>query len=174
MDETTDIEGRYIVSTIIGTLLHDSPGEIFLLNIEELEKANHSTICKAFDKSLFLLWPNGIQYDDVLLFVTDAAPYMSKAARSLQSFYTKMIHLTCLAHGLHRVAEEIRSQFGNVDDLVANVKKIFRKCPYRIQTFKAEAPELPLPPASIITRWGTWLTAASYYCTNFLNYKTHS
>jgi hypothetical protein len=30
MDETTDVEGRYIVSTIIGTLLHDSPGEIFL------------------------------------------------------------------------------------------------------------------------------------------------
>jgi hypothetical protein len=93
MDETTDVEGRYIVSTIIGTLLHDSPGEIFLLNIDQLEKENHSTICKALDKSLLLLWADGIQYDNVLLFVTDAAPYMTKAARTLQSFYTKMIHL---------------------------------------------------------------------------------
>ena len=155
MDETTDVEGRYIVSTIIGTLLHDSPGEIFLLNIDELEKANHSTICKALDKSLLLLWPGGIQFDDVLLFVTDAAPYMTKAARTLQSFYTKMVHLTCVAHGLHRVAEEIRSQFGNVDDLVANVKQVFRKCPYRIQTFRNEAPDLPLPPSPVITRWDT-------------------
>jgi len=137
---------RYVVSTKIGTLLHDSPGEIFLLNIDELEKANHSTICKDLDKSLLLLWPHGIQNNDVLLFVTDATPYMTKAAPTLQSFYTKMIHLTCMAHGLHRVAEEIRSQFGNVDDLVANVKQVFRKCPYRIQTFRNEAPDLPLPP----------------------------
>jgi len=36
MDEATDIEGRYTVSTIIGTLLYDSPGEIFLSNIDEL------------------------------------------------------------------------------------------------------------------------------------------
>lgn len=171
MDETTDVEGRYIVSTIIGTLLHDSPGEIFLLNIDQLEKANHSTICKALDKSLLLLWPDGIQYDNVLLFVTDAAPYMTKAARTLQSFYTKMIHLTCMAHGLHRVAEEIRSQFGNVDDLVANVKQVFRKCPYRIQFFRNEAPDLPVPPSPVITRWGTWLTAASYYCTHFETIK---
>jgi len=125
MDETTDIEERYIVSKIIGTLLYDSSDEILLLNIE---KANHSTISKAFDKSLFLLWPNRIQYDDVLLFVTDATPYMTKAARNLQSFYMKMVHLTFLACSLHRVAEEIRSQFENVDDLVAKVKKIFRKC----------------------------------------------
>uniref|UniRef100_A0A2S2QDP4 DUF659 domain-containing protein n=1 Tax=Sipha flava TaxID=143950 RepID=A0A2S2QDP4_9HEMI len=96
---------------------------------------------------------------------------MTKAARNLQSFYAKMIHLTCLAHGLHRVAEEIRSQFGNVDDLVANVKQVFRKCPYRIQTFRDEAPGLPLPPSPVITRWGTWLTAASYYCTNFETIK---
>jgi len=171
MDETTDVEGRYIVSTIIGTLLHDSPGEIFLLNIDKLDKANHSTICKALNTSLLLLWPDGIQYDDVLLFVTDAAPYMTKAARTLESFYTKMIHLTCLAYGLHCVAEEIRSQFENVDDLVANVKQVFRKCPYRIQTFRVKAPDLPLPPAPVITRWCKWLTAVSYYCTNFKTIK---
>lgn len=98
MDVTTDVEGRYIVSTIIGTFLHDSPGEIFLLNIDELKEANHNTICKALAKSLLLPWPNGIQYDDVLLFVTDAALYMTKAACILQFFYTKMIYLTYLAH----------------------------------------------------------------------------
>jgi len=118
MDETTDIEGRYIVNTIIGILSHDGPGEIFLINVEELDKTNHSTICKAFDRSLFLIWPEGLHYNDVLLFLTDAAPYMKKATRHLQVFYTKMVHVTCLAHALHRVAEDIRSHFPVVDDLV--------------------------------------------------------
>jgi len=36
------------------------------------------------------------------------------------------------------VSKEIRLQFENLDDLVANVKKIFRKYPYRIQTFRTE------------------------------------
>lgn len=41
MDETTDVEGRFVVNVIIGLLLIHGPGEIFLLNIEELEKVNH-------------------------------------------------------------------------------------------------------------------------------------
>jgi len=29
-------------------------------------------------------------------------------------------------------------------------------------------PGIPLPPQPIVTRWGTWLTAALYYCEHFL------
>jgi hypothetical protein len=36
-----------------------------------------------------------------------------------------------------------------------------------VQKFKEEAPTLPLPPQPIVTRWGTWLNAANYYCTNY-------
>lgn len=50
---------------------------------------------------------------------------------------------------------------------MANVKKVFRKCPSRVQIFKTEAPNLPLPPEPIVTRWGTWISAIFYYCTNF-------
>jgi hypothetical protein len=49
--EMTDAEGRYITSVIIGTLLTDWPGEIFLLNVKQLEKANHSSICTLFEDS---------------------------------------------------------------------------------------------------------------------------
>lgn len=48
IDETTDVEGRFVANVIIGVLLTDRPGEIFLLNTEELEKANHQTIFKLF------------------------------------------------------------------------------------------------------------------------------
>ncbi|KAF0748801.1 CGG triplet repeat-binding protein 1 [Aphis craccivora] len=74
IDETTDVEGRYVANVIIGTLEVNNPGKIFLLNSEVLEKANHSTISKLFDRSLFILWPEGVLYDNVLLFVSEAAP----------------------------------------------------------------------------------------------------
>ena len=70
IDETTDVEGRFIANVIVGTLLIDGPGEIFLLTTEVLEKVNFSTIAKLFDNSMFLLWPDGIQHNNVLLFLS--------------------------------------------------------------------------------------------------------
>jgi hypothetical protein len=80
---------HYVANVIIGTLEIDGPGEVFLLTSEVLESVNHSTICKLFDRSMFLLWPEGIRHDDVLLFVTDAASYIVKAGKSIKSFYAK-------------------------------------------------------------------------------------
>lgn len=114
-----------------------------------------------------VVWPNGIKHNNVLLFLTDAAPYMCKAGKVLNTFYPKMIHLTCLVHGFHRVAETIRFQFSEVDSLIANVKKIFLIAPSRVQIFKEMYPNLILPPEPIITRWGTWLAAVMYYSNNF-------
>jgi len=167
IDETTDCEGRYVANVIIGILDKNTPGKLYLLNSEELDKANYFTISKVFDQSMFLLWSEGIRHDDVLLFVTDAAPYMIKAANSLKALYSKMVHVTCLAHAHHRVAETIRGKFNNVDGLVSNVKKVFLKAPSRLEIFKTEASGIPLPPVPIITRWGTWLEAAFYYSDNF-------
>jgi len=115
IDESTDVEGRFIANVIVGTLLVDEPGDIFLLTFEVLDKVNFSTIAKLFDASMFILWPDGIRHDDVLLFVSDAAPYMTKAGTAIKALYSKMIHVTCLAHGMHRIAEEIRCHFPKVD-----------------------------------------------------------
>jgi len=78
-----------------------------------------------------------------------------------------MIHLTCLAHALHRTAEEVRGLYPEVDSLNSSVKKVFVKAPARVQVFKEIAPDIQLSPKPILTRWGTWISAVSYYCTNF-------
>ena len=91
-----------------------------------------------------MLWPNKVERENVLLFLTDAAPYMVKAAKGLQVLYPKMIH-TCLAHALHRVAEEVRESYTDVDKLIANGKKIFVKAPLRLQKFKEDTPSLTTP-----------------------------
>jgi len=49
---------------------------------------------------------------------------MVKAGKALSD--TKMIHITCLAHAVHRVCEEIRKSFQKIDSLIANGKKIFK------------------------------------------------
>jgi len=123
IDETTDVQSRYIANVIIGILSADEPGKIFLFFSSILEKTNHSTICQIFDKALFTLWPNGIRHPDVLLFLSDAAPYMVKAANWLQAFYPKMVHVTCDTPWATPGGRKIRGQFPKIDELVLNTKK---------------------------------------------------
>jgi len=170
IDEITDVEGRYIGNVIIGSLDVEKPDQIALLNCEILDKVNYFTISKLFDKTLHILWPHGIKHENILLFVSDAAPYMIKAGGAIKAFYNKMIHVTCLAHGLHSVAE-VRRLFSSVDKLIFNIKKVFLKCPSHIEIFRKVLPNISLPPQPIITRWGTWINAAIYYCENIQNIR---
>ncbi|KRX24248.1 hypothetical protein T07_9349 [Trichinella nelsoni] len=83
---------------------------------------------------------------------------MRKAAGALKVLFPNMLHLTCLAHGLHRIAEHIRCLFPDADRLISNVKKVFLKAPSRVQLFKEVAPEIPLPPQTVLTRWDLLLS----------------
>jgi len=62
-----------------------------------------------------ILWLNGIIHNNVLLLLTDATPYMCKTGKVLDTFYPRMIHLTCLIHGIHGVAGTVIFQFSEVD-----------------------------------------------------------
>jgi hypothetical protein len=167
VDEATDATGRFVANTFIGTMESGEVSKMFLLNSEELQKTDSSTVCQAVVQALTILWPEGIQHSRVLLLVTDAAAYMKKAASALEVLFPNLIHLTCLAHALHRVAEEARAQYPDVDKLIANCKKVFLKANSRVQLFRSICPDIPLPPQPVLTRWGTWLEAASYYAVNF-------
>lgn len=135
-----------------------------VINTEVLEKVNHSTIARLFDDSMKKF---EIDNEKVLIFVSDAAPYMVKAASALGVFYPNITHITCLAHGVHRVCETVRESYSNVDSFISNAKKAFLKSPARIQILRETAPNLPLPPQPIITRWGTWIMAVNYYAMYF-------
>ena len=74
-----------------------------------------------------------------------------------------MVHVTCLAHVLHRVAEMVRSKFSEVNRLISAAKSVFLKAPRRVEKFKELSPGVPLPPSPVVTRWSTWLEAAQYY-----------
>jgi len=65
------------------------------------------------------------RHENILLFLSDAAPYMVKAGKTIKIFNLKMEHITCVDHALHRVCEEIILQFPKVDKLISNMKKNF-------------------------------------------------
>lgn len=106
LDETTDVEQRSVASLVCRIMDDEQERtKCYLGNMTELEKVNHSTIAAFFNYSLNMMWSRQILYKNVLVVTTDAAPYMCKAMRGLQVLFPKMVHVTCLAHGLHRVAE---------------------------------------------------------------------
>jgi hypothetical protein len=178
-----------VANCLVGKLSEDEPGKSYLLASKQLERTNHETIARFVNQSLgkgfslfeiyfdlkFLcveiLWSTRVVAEKFLLFVTDGAPYMIKSGRHLKVFYPKIVHVTCLAHALNLVAEKIRYQYEDVDNLISNVKKIFVKAPLRVEMYKEKLKEMPLPPQPILTRWGTWLQAAMFYSEHFDSIK---
>lgn len=171
VDETTDSVGRYIVNLIVGKMDENVSGKAHLLCSKEVQKANAKSIAYFINSELKTLYPNGVEDQRVLLLLTDAAAYMIAAGQLLKPFYPNLTHLTCLVHGLHRVAEEVRKLFPTVNTLISSVKKVFLKAPSRISVFREKLPDTPLPPEPVITRWGTWLKAVKYYAKNFEQMK---
>lgn len=70
IDETIDVQGRYVDSVIIGKLSSEECTKPIVLTGEQLQKANFQTISQLFNDSMNILWP-----EKILLYVTDAAPY---------------------------------------------------------------------------------------------------
>jgi len=110
--ETCDVKKRFIANVVKGVLKTDSTRNIILLHSEQLDRTNNTSI-QLFANYLKRQWESycmdsgGINYDNVLLFLTDPKPYMVKAGSVLKSIYTKIAYTTCGALGIHRVVEEI-------------------------------------------------------------------
>ncbi|PSN44027.1 hypothetical protein C0J52_16972, partial [Blattella germanica] len=73
VDETTDVERRFIANVEVCTLNQHKPGELYLLNFSQLNRANNLSETQLEIDSMKLSWPSGIKYNNVLLILTDAA-----------------------------------------------------------------------------------------------------
>lgn len=99
------------------------------------------------------------------MLLTDAgSPMVAMGKRLIERHgYTKTLHVLCMAHAMHNVAGTIRKCFPNVDKVIMGVKELFTKSHSRLTTFRTVAPTTKRPPAPVVTRFGTWLKASSYY-----------
>lgn len=138
-----------LVNFIFGIMDSDKDtrerGKCYLLNMGTVDATNASTMAAFLIDFMSLLYPDGmsyveieinvqsmcynclsfllgIQYEKVLIVLTDAAAYMLAAMGSLRTLFLKMIHLTCFAHGLHRKAEFIPLKFTKINHTISKPK----------------------------------------------------
>ena len=101
------------------------------------------TIAQAVDDAVRNL---GINRSFLCLLLSDAAKYMIAAGIALKSLYSKLFHVTCVAHLLHNCAMKIKSHFEDVDQLIAKVKAVTIKNKTRQVKFStAGYPPQPVP-----------------------------
>ena len=91
----------------------------------------------------------------------DQASYMLSAFPNLKQMYSTLRHVTCIVHALHRVCVPVPVEYFKANDFISEIKKVLLKVHARIQVYR------DITGQPIITRWGTWLRAAVFYCENF-------
>ena len=169
MDGAEVAKQKYI-SVLASSL--DAPNQTFLVNCHPLDSGrnvNSSIILHTVDD---ILRQVEIKRENFSLFLTDAARYMSSAGKTLKELYPSLMHVTCLAHLLHRpnCAMRVRAHFKNIDEAIATIKAATIKNKDRKKGFHDAG--LPSPSDPAITRWATWLRAALYYSENLPAVRT--
>ena len=101
------------------------------------------------------------------LLLSDAAKYVIAAGITLKSLYSKLFHVTCVAHLLQNCTTKIKSHFEDVDQLITKVKAATTKNKTRQVKFSA----IGYPSQLVPPRWGSWLNAALYYSKNLPKVK---
>lgn len=136
VDETTDARGLSITSLRIGTLKPESLPDTFLIAYQHLNSTNYEKINRFINENLRKFFENILFGNRILLFITDAATYMVKAAKGLKLFYKNLHHVTCVVYGLNRLAEKVRELCPRIKELVSCGKKMFLKAPNRVEIYR--------------------------------------
>lgn len=165
VDGTTDVNQRAVVNVLI-RVLDGTQQKPHLANCVYLDEPENSrNIAEVIENTLTIYELDPLKFR---VLVSDSVSFMLKCGRDLKAGnYPNIIHICCLAHGLHRLCEKIKYMFGRADSLIAACKKIFRKAPKRLAVFTNHYPQLDRPPIPVATRWGSWLMAASYFYKNY-------
>lgn len=80
VDETTYVRGRYIANLLVGVLNQNILPKSFVISTKELKKTNGVEIVRFVNETLMAFFtPDILPTDKILLLVTDAAAYMTKA-----------------------------------------------------------------------------------------------
>lgn len=88
----------------------------FLVDVQFAETVNRDQMARLINDSLRKIDGNF----EAKVLISDAGPYMIKTGKSLQVFFPKLLHVTCLAHGISLVCEKAFETFPDVN--LSNVK----------------------------------------------------
>jgi hypothetical protein len=175
-DESPDRLNRKILNIMIGELNEEKTNRPFLLSTVELDIADASTIVKELNFIIQKIFISSSQTENFKLLLSDKAPYCLKAGEMLKVVYPRMLHVTCICHGLHNFAETIRSKCTTINNFIKKFKKLLKNNSKNKRLFKSLT-NLKIPKFPILTRWGTWLECSKWIYLNvskmqsFLNHS---
>ena len=107
----------------------DIPNETFLnecLPLESSSNVKSNIILHTVDDVLRQL---RTKQEIFALLLTDAAWYMSLAGKTLKKLYPTSMHITCIAHLLHKFIMRARAFFKNIYDVVRDGNRSGRPAP---------------------------------------------
>ena len=161
--DETDLNKTKFVNVLMDDI--SKPQKNYLIDcVPLIDSPNASKIAQIIDDVMRNMV---IKRENFVLLISDAARYMVSAGLTMKTMYPRLFHITCFAHLLHNCALRIKSNFQNVDFLIASVKALVVKNKARREAFKS----IGYPPEPIITRWGSWIEAAGYYSRNLHEIK---
>lgn len=102
--------------------------------------------------ALNILYPKGLQYEKLLLIVSDRAKYMVLEIKNLKEMFPNLNHVTCLCHAIHNLCDKIRKDNPLANKFIGLIKEVLSKSPQREQIY-FEITNLNLPPSVILTRY---------------------
>ena len=171
-DETTDVKGRHVANVMIGPMNPQKPNKSYLIDRQVVPKCDNINIYLTVITAFSLLWPNQTKPNKILLFLSDAASYMHVAANNLKKDFPKLIHLTCLCHGLNLVYKFLKNKHSGSFGLVKLGRQIFTNCNTRRQKFQELYKDTPLPPSYSLTRWCSLIKSLLWYNKYYDEFKS--
>lgn len=171
LDETQDIKCCQVVNVLVGVLDGEEQRPM-LMHVQEIEAVNNQTIGSVFMKAVMKLTPDMADWDRIRLVVTDQASYNLLAFENQQKAnFPHLIHVTCVAHAMHRACEHIRGNSDAANSFLSCMADMFSRSSFRRQLWKSVTGGLALPPMPVVTRWGTWLEATIFVATHWNEVK---
>ena len=111
-----------------------------------LDKTNSATVFQATLQSLNTIWAE--IYFDIVLLVTDQAPYMIKVGKSCKVLFPYLLHVTCLNHALNLLCENIKKDNPLTIKLISQMKGSLSKSNSGKEMYEEHVGNV-LPPLSL-------------------------
>ena len=101
----------------------DAPNQTFLVDCHPLDSGSNVNSCLILHTVDDIMQQLEIKRENISLFLTDAARYMSLVAgKTLKELYPPLMHVNCVAHLLHNCAMRVLAHFKNIDEVIAPIK----------------------------------------------------
>ena len=167
-DTSSDNRKSFVTNVIIRELNETNITKAYLIDVISEHKAHSGeTFAKLIHVSLMKFFNGNFNMDNVKLLVTDQAAYCRVAGTLLKnSFYSNIIHITCLAHMLHNLTKKISSSFLLFLKFVSIFNRIYSRSIQQKSILLTYVNKLPKSP--VITSWGTYLEFGEYVFNNYI------